>query len=253
VKQVFQRCLVLQVGARGIERDGFISLTVRAAHHEVFFAESNSILATSSQLFCQLPTLKTRSILHNPRLTWKSRTWLTLLNWTLLYNYFAWTKLNISFPTIPLLLCVHQSVAWKQVLLFMYDLRFSWRWLWRKQCSGIRRPVDIVLTDVSEEPIASIFRVEEKRRKSASEDPVWAGTNRLICLLTNLLVPAHAGSSLADFLFSSTLKMEAIHFSETSVNTISTRCHIPEDCFLQVLLLLHAYSLLWECVYSPVP
>jgi hypothetical protein len=30
--------------------------------------------------------------------------------------------------------------------------------------------VDIVLTDVSEERIASIFRVEEKRRKSASDE-----------------------------------------------------------------------------------
>jgi hypothetical protein len=42
----------------------------------------------------------------------------------------------------------------------------------------------------------------------------------------------HAGSSLADFLLSSTLKTEAIRSSETSVNTISTRGHIPEDSFL---------------------
>jgi hypothetical protein len=33
------------------------------------------------------------------------------------------------------------------------------------------RRVDIVLTDVSEERIASIFRVEEKRRKFAREEP----------------------------------------------------------------------------------
>jgi hypothetical protein len=33
--------------------------------------------------------------------------------------------------------------------------------------------------------------------------------------------------------FPSTLKMEAIRSSETLVNTISTRCHIPEECFLQ--------------------
>jgi hypothetical protein len=33
------------------------------------------------------------------------------------------------------------------------------------------RRVDIVLSDVSEERIASIFRVEERRRKSASEEP----------------------------------------------------------------------------------
>jgi hypothetical protein len=32
-------------------------------------------------------------------------------------------------------------------------------------------PVDIALTDVSEERIASIFRVEEKRRQSMSEEP----------------------------------------------------------------------------------
>jgi hypothetical protein len=47
----------------------------------------------------------------------------------------------------------------------------------------------------------------------------------------------NAGSSLADF---STLKMEAIRSSETSVHTRSTRRHIPEDgifhehyCFLR--------------------
>jgi hypothetical protein len=43
--------------------------------------------------------------------------------------------------------------------------------------------------------------------------------------------PAHAGSSLADF---STLKMEAIRFSETSAHTRSTRRHIPEDGILHV-------------------
>jgi hypothetical protein len=46
-----------------------------------------------------------------------------------------------------------------------------------------------------------------------------------------VLVLAHAGSSLVDFfIFSSTLKMEAIRSSEKSVNTISTGRHIPEDC-----------------------
>jgi hypothetical protein len=38
------------------------SLTVTAAHHEVFFAQPNSFLAISSQLFCQLPTPETLSI-----------------------------------------------------------------------------------------------------------------------------------------------------------------------------------------------
>jgi hypothetical protein len=40
---------------------------------------------------------------------------------------------------------------------------------------------------------------------------------------------AHAGSSLADF---STLEMEAIRSSETSVHTRSTQRHIPEDGIL---------------------
>jgi hypothetical protein len=39
-----------------------------------------------------------------------------------------------------------------------------------------------VLTDVSEERIASIFRVEEKI-KSSSEEPAWAGTDRLMSTL----------------------------------------------------------------------
>jgi hypothetical protein len=40
----------------------------------------------------------------------------------------------------------------------------------KKQSSGMWRCADIVLTDVSEERIASIFRVEERRRKSASKE-----------------------------------------------------------------------------------
>jgi hypothetical protein len=47
---------------------------------------------------------------------------------------------------------------------------------------------------------------------------------------TVLQLPAHAGSSLADF---STLKMEAIRSFETSVqSTTSTRHHTPEDGIL---------------------
>jgi hypothetical protein len=53
---------------------------------------------------------------------------------------------------------------------------------------------------------------------------------------------AQGGCSLADFLiFSSTLKMEAIRSSETSVNTISTRRHIPEGRFLQVIYYYYYY------------
>jgi hypothetical protein len=42
----------------------------------------------------------------------------------------------------------------------------------KKQSSGMWHRVDVVLTDVSEERIASIFRVEGKTRKSASEETV---------------------------------------------------------------------------------
>jgi hypothetical protein len=56
----------------------------------------------------------------------------------------------------------------------------------------------------------------------------WKGT----CWIGSQ-APAHAGSSLAGFLLCSpTLKMEAIGSSETSVNTISARRHISEDCLL---------------------
>jgi hypothetical protein len=47
--------------------------------------------------------------------------------------------------------------------------------------------------------------------------------------MSRLQPPAHAGSSLAGF---STLRMEAIRSSETSVHTRSTRRHIPEDGIL---------------------
>jgi hypothetical protein len=51
-----------------------------------------------------------------------------------------------------------------------------------------------------------------------------------------LQLPAHAGFSLADF---STLKMEAIRSSETSVqSSTSTRRHTPEDG----ILLIHISS-----------
>jgi hypothetical protein len=68
--------------------------------------------------------------------------------------------------------------------------------------------VDMVLTDVSEERIAvsNVSHGRFARRLSYN--------------------------------FPSTLKMEAILSSETSVNTISAWCHIPEDCFLQNALVL---------------
>jgi hypothetical protein len=60
-----------------------------------------------------------------------------------------------------------------------------------------------------------------------------SGMRCCVDIVFNLQPPAHAGSSLADCY---TLKMEAIHSSETSVHTTSTRRHIPEDG------LLHSYG-----------
>jgi hypothetical protein len=92
---------------------------------------------------------------------------------------------------------------------------------WRMPSSGMWRRVDLVWIYVSEEGIASIFRVEHLRARNQCEQVAasWA------CLRPS----AHTGSSLADFY---TLKMEAIRSSETSVHTRSTRRHIPEGGIL---------------------
>jgi hypothetical protein len=61
----------------------------------------------------------------------------------------------------------------------------------------------------------------------------FGGTYRLH-LHGSLLFTSLTDASPADFhIFPSTLKMEAIRSSETSVNITSTRCHIPEDCFFK--------------------
>jgi hypothetical protein len=54
-------------------------------------------------------------------------------------------------------------------------------------------PCNVVLTDVSEERIASIFTVEGKMRKSASEETLRTGTSRLV--LENKLSYVRAGKN----------------------------------------------------------
>jgi hypothetical protein len=56
---------------------------------------------------------------------------------------------------------------------------------------------------------------------------VAAGGLQVVC--SHLLTLVHRSRI---FLFSSTLKLEAIRSSETSVYTISSRRHIPEDGIL---------------------
>jgi hypothetical protein len=100
------------------------------------------------------------------------------------------------------------------------------------------RYVVLALTNVSEERIASIFSVE----KSARGEPARAGGCGSVIFdwWLSLQPPAAAGYPLANF---STLKMEAIRSSETSVNERSTQRHITED------ILQEEYSL-QECEYN---
>jgi hypothetical protein len=100
--------------------------------------------------------------------------------------------------------CVQSTCIFSEQYACSVPFSFLY-FFWRMPSSGVWRRVDVVdWTDVSEERIASIFRVE----KSASEEPAWAGS----C---------------------SCLKMEAIRSSETSVqSTTSTQRHTPEDGIL---------------------
>jgi hypothetical protein len=61
------------------------------------------------------------------------------------------------------------------ILLCVSDLRLSRRWLGRMPSSVMCRRVVLVWTDVSEERIDSIFRVE----KSTNEKPAWGSSCRL--------------------------------------------------------------------------
>jgi hypothetical protein len=73
-------------------------------------------------------------------------------------------------------------------------------------------------------------------------DLLW-GPSSLLPSYSCLQPPAHAGSPLEDF---STLKMEAICSSETSVDARSTQRHIPEDDILNIYLFVYLFTELWE-------
>jgi hypothetical protein len=65
---------------------------------------------------------------------------------------------------------------------------------------------------------------------------------------TSVSMWLHAASSLTDF---STLKMEAIRSSETSVHIRSTRHHIPEDDFFIVIAVKTTNLTQMSLLFSP--
>jgi hypothetical protein len=82
------------------------------------------------------------------------------------------------------------------------------------------------------EPEIAISKLRKYKSPAEVIEPEvkYYGLRSIISLIIfgirkNYYPPAHADSSLAEF---STLKMEALHFSEMSVHTRSTRRHIPE-------------------------
>jgi hypothetical protein len=89
--------------------------------------------------------------------------------------------------------------------------------------SGIQRRLVRMRIHVSEEYITSIFRVENQPSKKQA-------CSRWLDRILQLPPDMTLFSCSANF---STLKMEVIRFSETSVNIQTTWRYIPEDCNIQ--------------------
>jgi hypothetical protein len=142
--------------------------------------------------------------------------------------------------------------------------RWRQQWIWRMPSSGMWRRVGVLLTDVSEERIASIVRVEAIHERWTSVNSFRLSDRRYTQLYKNKkgreggylgnqwrgggkglwsegpACSGICGYSVYSYLFTlvhrswitSTLKMEGIRSSETSVNRIPTRRHIPKDGIL---------------------
>jgi hypothetical protein len=106
----------------------------------------------------------------------------------------------------------------------------------------------LVRTDISEESVASIFRVE-----------------RISELATTFPISCKPANAAPSSLILSTLKMEEIRYSETLILTRPTRRHIPEDRSLRMFSsgregreiptylsgLLERANLIMNCISSP--
>jgi hypothetical protein len=125
-----------------------------------------------------------------------------LLTYSVLYNLYNWSS-------------VFNNRKWSYLTPFLPLNKFILQWLlYRTSPPSVKR--------LSRKCVGA----------STSHNPmglhaVLQGYVRFkVFTVVTMQTPAQAGSSLADF---STLKMEAIRSSETSVHTRSTRRHIPED------------------------
>jgi hypothetical protein len=94
--------------------------------------------------------------------------------------------------------------------------------------SEIWRRVGIIRTDVSEERVASIFRVEENRERI-----------KVLAIFSNYGGVCHQTVNNFRSRILPTLKMGATLSSETFILTAPTRCHIPEDGIVQKQLAFH--------------
>jgi hypothetical protein len=125
----------------------------------------------------------------------------------------------------------------------LWDLRFSWWWLWRMPSSGMLHHDALVRTGVLEEcitiqynTIIRVTRISELGTTLAvtsnwsmlQRDTIWAHTV-LLCSMLQWLVTANVVPSSPILV---TLMMKAIRSSEKLVLTRVTWYNIPEDGIL---------------------
>jgi hypothetical protein len=117
--------------------------------------------------------------------------------------------------------------------------------LWRMPSPGIWRRVVLIRTDVSEELIASMIRVEivSELGTTLAVTRNWNtlgwSTNLIVSSWYELSIcslPAYlvvTANVVPGALIPSALLMEVIRSSKTSIHATATRRHIPEDCIFQ--------------------
>jgi hypothetical protein len=143
-------------------------------------------------------------------------------------------KHSVGFRMRSLCVCVKQCLKGKDLrwwrghpvqviqkpILLVHSTRYISNWIYENYYMS-----EFIFCDIM--PCSQVKRQQMFRRNmSPPSSWSWCTPNKTLLLQ----LPAHAGSSLADFY---TLKMETIRSSETSVHTRSTRRHIQEDGILR--------------------